>query len=175
LLHFRSCTQVPRCSIALQGELARAFFWRMKANGHIIIIITSYQEFPGTIVNPFDDRHTTPGDKTIHAAVDGYLHCFRSALHQDYCLEVSCDALCQLPGSSKALCPSPLAMRTSYGFSHMGKVPNNLCSKLPGHLKILEICRDPDTILPPGVPRMLLSESDFHDPDRRDGGRPLSL
>ena len=49
----------------------------MKANGHIFIIITSYQEFPGTVVNPFDDRHTTPGDRIIHAAVDGYLHCFR--------------------------------------------------------------------------------------------------
>ena len=64
----------------VQGELARAFFWRMKASGHIIIIITSYQEFPGIIVNPFDDRHTTPGDRTIHEAVDGYLHCFRCAL-----------------------------------------------------------------------------------------------
>lgn len=63
----------------IQGELARAFFWRMKASGHIIIIITSYQEFPGIIVNPFDDRHTTPGDRTIHEAVDGYLHCFRCA------------------------------------------------------------------------------------------------
>ena len=52
----------------------------MKASGHIIIIITSYQEFPGIIVNPFDDRHTTPGDRTIHEAVDGYLHCFRCAL-----------------------------------------------------------------------------------------------
>ncbi|CAL5220174.1 g2142 [Coccomyxa viridis] len=92
-----------------KGEAARAFFWRMKANGHIFVIITSYQEFPGTIVNPFDDRHTTPGDKIIHAAVDGYLHCFRQ----------------------------------------------------------------PDAFLPPGVPRMLLSESDFHDPDRRDGGGSL--
>lgn len=61
----------------VQGEAARAFFWRMKANGHIFVIITSYQEFPETIVNPYDDRHTTPGDKFIHAAVDGYLHCFR--------------------------------------------------------------------------------------------------
>lgn len=32
------------------------------------------------------------------------------------------------------------------------------------------VCREPDRILPPGVPRLLLSESDFHDPDRRDGG-----
>lgn len=92
-----------------KGELARAFFWRMKASGHIIIIITSYQEFPGIIVNPFDDRHTTPGDRTIHEAVDGYLHCFRN----------------------------------------------------------------PDSVLPPGVPRILLSESDFHDPNRRDGGGSL--
>lgn len=30
--------------------------------------------------------------------------------------------------------------------------------------------REPDKVLPSGVPRILLSESDFHDPDRRDGG-----
>ena len=35
------------------------------------------QEFPGDIVNPYDDRHVTPGDRAIHAAVDGWLHCFR--------------------------------------------------------------------------------------------------
>ena len=60
-----------------QAELARAFFWRLKANGHIIVIITSYQEFPGRIENPYDDRHTTPQDRMIHEAVDGYVHCFR--------------------------------------------------------------------------------------------------
>ena len=80
---------------AAQGELARAFFWRMKASGHIIIIITSYQEFPGIIVNPFDDRHTTPGDKTIHEAVDGYLHCFRCALSDGGFLKPH-DHLCAL-------------------------------------------------------------------------------
>lgn len=31
--------------------------------------------------------------------------------------------------------------------------------------------REPDRFIPPGIPRILLSESDFHDPDRRDGGR----
>ena len=36
-----------------------------------------FQEFPGDIVNPYDDRHVTPGDRAIHAAVDGWLHCFR--------------------------------------------------------------------------------------------------
>ena len=30
--------------------------------------------------------------------------------------------------------------------------------------------RNPDEVLPVGVPRLLLSESDFHDPDRNDGG-----
>lgn len=35
------------------------------------------QEFPGDIVNPYDDRHVTLGDRAIHAAVDGWLHCFR--------------------------------------------------------------------------------------------------
>ncbi len=33
-------------------------------------------------------------------------------------------------------------------------------------------CREPDKFLPPGVPRILLSESDFHDPNRQDGGEP---
>jgi hypothetical protein len=49
----------------------------MRANGHILVIITSYQEFPGKIANPFDDRHTTPQDRAVHEAADGYLHCFR--------------------------------------------------------------------------------------------------
>ena len=32
--------------------------------------------------------------------------------------------------------------------------------------------REPEKILPPGIPRILLSESDFHNPDRQDGGMP---
>ena len=36
-------------------------------------------------------------------------------------------------------------------------------------------CREPDKFLPLGVPRILLSESDFHDPDRQDGGTILHL
>ena len=67
----------------------------MKASGHIIIIITSYQEFPGSIVNPFDARHTTPGDKTIHEAVDGYLHCCRCAMSDGSFLKPH-DNLCAL-------------------------------------------------------------------------------
>lgn len=58
--------------------MARALFWRMKANGQIVIGISSYQEFPGKITNPFDDRHTTPADWEIYKATDGWLHCFRS-------------------------------------------------------------------------------------------------
>ena len=69
-----------------QAELARAFFWRLKANGHIVVVITSYQEFPGRIDNPYDDRHTTPQDRVIHEAVDGYLHCFR-------CLDLAAENL----------------------------------------------------------------------------------
>ncbi len=67
----------PNLAPCAQAELARAFFWRMRANGHILVIITSYQEFPGKIANPFDDRHTTPQDRAVHEAADGYLHCFR--------------------------------------------------------------------------------------------------
>jgi len=35
------------------------------------------QEFPGRIVNPYDDRHTTPQDQVVHEAIDAWLHCFR--------------------------------------------------------------------------------------------------
>eukprot|EP00884_Botryococcus_braunii_P015920 jgi/Botrbrau1/3010/Bobra.0070s0008.1 len=92
-----------------RAEAARALFWRLKANGLIVVGISSYQEFPGQIVNPWDDRHTTPQDAAVYRAMDGWLHCFR----------------------------------------------------------------DPDSVLPPGVPRILLSESDFHNPMRRDGGGSL--
>ena len=34
--------------------------------------------------------------------------------------------------------------------------------------------REPETWIPPGVPRILLSESDFHNPERRDDGMILS-
>ncbi len=63
--------------LALQAEMARAMFWRMKANGQVVIGISSYQEFPGQITNPFDDRHTTEADWEIYKATDGWLHCFR--------------------------------------------------------------------------------------------------
>ena len=33
--------------------------------------------------------------------------------------------------------------------------------------------RKPEEVLPIGVPRLLLSESDFHDPDRNDGGKEM--
>lgn len=62
---------------AVQAEMARAMFWRMKANGQVVIGISSYQEFPGQITNPFDDRHTTEADWEIYKATDGWLHCFR--------------------------------------------------------------------------------------------------
>ena len=62
---------------AVQAEMARAMFWRMKANGQVVIGISSYQEFPGQITNPFDDRHTTEADWEIYLATDGWLHCFR--------------------------------------------------------------------------------------------------
>ncbi len=41
--------------------------------------ITSYQEFPGIIRNPFDDRHTTKQDDVIINSIDAWLHCFRRA------------------------------------------------------------------------------------------------
>jgi hypothetical protein len=62
-----------------RAEAARATFWRLKAKGHIMVGITSYQEFPGKILNPHDDRHTTKQDQVIHGAIEAWLHCFRQA------------------------------------------------------------------------------------------------
>ncbi|KAK9820312.1 hypothetical protein WJX72_008807 [[Myrmecia] bisecta] len=94
-----------------KAESARALFWRLKKAGHIMIGISSYQEFPGPIMNPFDDRHTTPADDEVWAAMDGWLHCFRE--------------------------------------------------------------EDKVRWMPPNVPRINLSESDFHNPERRDDGGSL--
>ena len=60
-----------------QAEAARSLFWRLKAKGHIMIGMTSYQEFPGRIANPYDDRHTTPQDEVIYNSLEAWLHCFR--------------------------------------------------------------------------------------------------
>ncbi len=51
---------------------------------------------------------------------------------------------------------------------------------LPGHVVLsrlmwLYFTREPEQWIPPGVPRILLSESDFHNPERRDDGMILSL
>ena len=94
-----------------RSETQRALFWRLKASGHILLGISSYQEFPGNISNPHDDRHVTPQDLALLSHVDGWLHCFRKER----------------------------AAR----------------------------------VVPAGVPRLLLSESDFTDPERRDGGGSL--
>ena len=45
--------------------MARALFWRMKANGQIVLGISSYQEFPSRITNLFDDRHTNIGGSDV--------------------------------------------------------------------------------------------------------------
>lgn len=94
-----------------RSETQRALFWRLKASGHILLGVSSYQEFPGNISNPHDDRHVTPQDLALLSHVDGWLHCFRKER----------------------------AAR----------------------------------VVPAGVPRLLLSESDFTDPERRDGGGSL--
>lgn len=49
-----------------------------------MIGITSYQEFPGTIRNPYDDRHTTKQDDVIINAIDAWLHCFRYGTESEY-------------------------------------------------------------------------------------------
>ena len=94
-----------------RSETQRALFWRLKASGHVLLGVSSYQEFPGDISNPHDDRHVTAQDLALLSHVDGWLHCFR---------------------------PERAAR-----------------------------------VIPAGVPRLLLSESDFTDPERRDGGGSL--
>lgn len=69
------------CETLFRAEAARALFWRLKAKGHIMVGITSYQEYPGEIVNPYDDRHVAQQDAVIHNAMDAWLHCFRRALN----------------------------------------------------------------------------------------------
>ena len=86
-------------------------FWRLKNTGHIMLGISSYENYPAEITNPIDNRHVGK-DPDIYAHMDGWLHCQRD------------------PGS-------------------------------PG--------------LPPGVPRALISESDFTNPMRNDGGGILQL
>ena len=39
---------------------------------------------------------------------------------------------------------------------------------------VCALCREPENWIPPGVPRILLSESDFHNPERRDDGKLMS-
>ena len=38
-------------------QMERSTFWRLKANGHIMIGIASYMHFPGEIHNPANHRH----------------------------------------------------------------------------------------------------------------------
>eukprot|EP01024_Parvocaulis_polyphysoides_P064145 TRINITY_DN7445_c0_g1_i1.p1 TRINITY_DN7445_c0_g1~~TRINITY_DN7445_c0_g1_i1.p1 ORF type:complete len:293 (-),score=27.80 TRINITY_DN7445_c0_g1_i1:265-1089(-) len=72
--------------------------------------ISSYEHFPGPIINPYDSRHSEhASDYEIHHAMDGWMHCFR----------------------------------------------------------------DPLKYLPAEVPRVLISESDQHNPDRSDAGGSL--
>lgn len=40
----------------MQSEWEKGLYWRMKADGHIMIGISSYEWFPGNATNPFTDR-----------------------------------------------------------------------------------------------------------------------
>mmetsp|Transcript_32686 Transcript_32686/g.84717 ORF Transcript_32686/g.84717 Transcript_32686/m.84717 type:complete len:472 (-) Transcript_32686:1126-2541(-) len=62
------------------AETEKGLFWRLKADGHIMIGVTSYEFFPGNATNPYTDRSPQeryPEDKQIYASLDGYAHCFR--------------------------------------------------------------------------------------------------
>ena len=39
-----------------QAETEKAIFWRLKAAGHVMLGISSYEWFPGNATNPFTDR-----------------------------------------------------------------------------------------------------------------------
>jgi len=58
-------------------EHEQALFWRLKADGHIMLGVASYEFFPGNATDPITDRNTQGKDKRMFAAVDGWLHCFR--------------------------------------------------------------------------------------------------
>eukprot|EP00873_Tetraselmis_striata_P022986 jgi/Tetstr1/443250/TSEL_031285.t1 len=62
------------------SEYEKATFWRLKADGHIVVGVSSYEFFPGNATNPYTDRapQQHPENKKIYAAADGWLHCFRN-------------------------------------------------------------------------------------------------
>uniref|UniRef100_A0A061S389 Glycosyl transferase family 1 domain-containing protein n=1 Tax=Tetraselmis sp. GSL018 TaxID=582737 RepID=A0A061S389_9CHLO len=57
----------------------KALFWRLKARGHVMLGISSYEWFPGNATNPITDRtpQLNPEDKKMYASVDAFAHCFR--------------------------------------------------------------------------------------------------
>jgi len=62
------------------AEVEKGLFWRLKADGHILIGVTSYEFFPGNATNPYTDRPSQqdyPENKKIYASMDAYAHCFR--------------------------------------------------------------------------------------------------
>lgn len=54
------CRAKPMCPLLdagmLQAETEKGLFWRLKADGHIMIGVTSYEFFPGNATNPYTDR-----------------------------------------------------------------------------------------------------------------------
>lgn len=61
------------------SEYEKGTFWRLKAAGHVLVGVSSYEFFPGNATNPYTDRapQQDPENKKIYAAVDAWLHCFQ--------------------------------------------------------------------------------------------------
>jgi len=69
----------PFTTFYYNSEYEKALFWRLKANGHVMLGISSYEFFPGNATDPLTDRkpQQNPEDKETYAAMDGWLHCFQ--------------------------------------------------------------------------------------------------
>lgn len=149
-----------------RSETQRALFWRLKAAGHVVIGVSSYQEFPGNISNPHDDRRVERGERRGESDARSDPSAAR--------------ARPPAPSTPCPLDPSPRnkpatnekTKRTAPQNRHVTPRDLALLSHVDGWLHCFRPERAAE-VIPEGVPRLLLSESDFTDPERRDGGGSL--
>jgi len=55
----------------------KGLFWEFKNAGLIMVGVSSYEDFPSEIVNPYDSRHVGHDMPELFANTDAWLHCFR--------------------------------------------------------------------------------------------------
>ncbi|CAG9464255.1 unnamed protein product [Pedinophyceae sp. YPF-701] len=60
--------------------MCTGFWWELKKRGVIMIGVSSYEEWPGEIVNPYDSRFVREDLWEVASAMEGWLHMFRPEL-----------------------------------------------------------------------------------------------